>query len=59
MPKSSIQIKNAEIGEFVTPQNTAPIPMAAQREGEKPMSAPKALPKEAPIKKEGTISPPL
>ena len=44
---------------MVTPQNKAPIPTAAIRAGEKPMSPPMAAPKVAPMKSVGTISPPL
>ena len=46
-------------GQFVTPQNTEHIPIAAHRDGEKPVSVPNRKPKLAPMKKEGTISPPL
>ena len=47
------------MGQFVTPQNMAPMPIAAESEGAKPKRTPKLQPKEAPMKKEGTISPPL
>ena len=46
------------IGQFVTPQKTAAIPQAAQREGESPISCPAMHPKVAPTQKDGTISPP-
>ena len=47
------------MGQFVTPQNTAIMPTAAQREGERPRSCPNRHPNVAPTKKDGTISPPL
>ena len=46
------------IGQFVTPQKTAAIPQAAQREGESPISCPAMHPKVAPTQNDGTISPP-
>ena len=58
-PKSSKLIRSEEIGQLVTPQNTAVIPTAVQRVGEKPQMVPKRQPKLAPMKKVGTISPPL
>ena len=47
------------IGQFVTPQNRASIPVAAQRDGEIPKTCPNRHPNVAPVKKAGTISPPL
>ena len=47
------------IGEFVTPQNIAIIPTAAQVDAGKPTIEAKRQPKQAPIAKDGTISPPL
>ena len=47
------------IGQFVTPQNTAVMPTAVQSVGDMPVSVPNRQPKAAPVKKEGTISPPL
>ena len=58
-PNNSKHIKREVIGQLVTPQNTAPIPTAAHKEGENPIRLPKRHPKDAPIKKDGTISPPL
>ena len=58
-PNSSQQIRKDESGQFVTPQNTVPMPAAAQSAGEKAKSLPKVQPKDAPMKNEGTISPPL
>ena len=58
-PNISNPITSEVIGLFVTPQNTATIPTAAQREGDKPTIEPKRQPNVAPIQKEGTISPPL
>ena len=46
------------IGQFVTPQNTAAIPHAAQIDGESPIQLPIMHPKVAPIQNDGTISPP-
>ena len=58
-PKSSI-LKNKEaMGLFTTPQNMAISPIAAPNPGSRPRSPPATFPKVAPIKKEGTISPPL
>ena len=47
------------MGQLVTPQNSEPIPTAASRDAGKPKYAPIAVPKVAPIKSVGTISPPL
>ena len=47
------------IGQFTTPQNMAIIPTAAANPGSRPKREPATLPKVAPMKKEGTISPPL
>ena len=58
-PKSSNAINIDVIGQFVTPQNTAAIPVAAHIEGEIPAICPKRHPNVAPTKNEGTISPPL
>lgn len=57
-PKSSKEISNVVIGQFVTPQNTEAIPRAAQKEGDMEKILPKRQPKVAPTKKDGTISPP-
>ena len=48
-----------DIGQFVTPQNKAPIPIAAKSGVLKCISEPMTAPKVAPIKRVGTISPPL
>ena len=52
-------INSEVIGQFVTPQNTAVMPTAVQSVGDMPVSVPNRQPKAAPVKKEGTISPPL
>ena len=44
---------------MVTPQNNAPIPTAATSGAGSPSRGPTAAPKVAPIKRVGTISPPL
>ena len=44
---------------MVTPQKTALMPTAAQRDGAKPVRFPNRHPNVAPTKKLGTISPPL
>ena len=44
-------------GQFVTPQNSATIPLAAQMDGESPRICPRTQPKVAPIQNDGTISP--
>ena len=52
--------KNAEAkGQFVTPQKSAVIPIAAPKSAGSPKSNAAAPPKVAPINKVGTISPPL
>ena len=43
----------------MTPQKTATMPIAAQRDGANPARLPKKHPNAAPTQKEGTISPPL
>ena len=45
--------------QFVTPQKTAAMPTAVQRVGEKPDRFPNRQPNAAPVKNDGTISPPL
>ena len=47
------------IGQFVTPQKTAAMPTAVQSVGEKPDRFPNRQPNAAPVKNDGTISPPL
>ena len=59
MPKSSRQINSDVMGLLVTPQNTEPSPTAAHIDGDKPIIEPNTEPNEAPIKNDGTISPPL
>ena len=44
---------------MVTPQNTPTIPQPAQRAAGRPRIGPITQPRVAPIKNEGTISPPL
>ena len=44
---------------MVTPQNTPTIPQPAQRAAGSPRIGPMTQPRVAPIKNEGTISPPL
>ena len=56
---NSKPINNEVIGQFVTPQNTATIPTSAHRPTGNPNIVPNALPRVAPIIKEGMISPPL
>ena len=58
-PNNSKLISSDVIGQFVTPQNTAVIPTAAHNEGDMPRMCPARQPKVAPMKKLGTISPPL
>ena len=58
-PNSSKLRSKDEIGEFVTPQNTAAIPQAAVRDGDKPVTCPNRQPNVAPTNRVGTISPPL
>jgi len=47
-PKSSKLISNVLIGQFVTPQNSETMPIAAQRDGLKPSNCPKRQPSVAP-----------
>ena len=47
------------MGQFTAPQNTATIPSAAPKLAGMPSSPPIKHPNVAPIKKAGTISPPL
>lgn len=47
------------IGQLVTPQNSEIMPTAAHSDGSKPVRLPNRHPKVAPMKKDGTISPPL
>ena len=47
------------IGQFVTPQKTADMPTAVQSVGENPRTFPNRQPNAAPVKRDGTISPPL
>ena len=59
MPNNSNAINNEVTGQLVTPQKTAIIPSAANKDGERCNNKPYRHPNVAPIKKEGTISPPL
>ena len=52
-------MSRAVIGQFVTPQKTAAMPTAVQSVGEKPDRFPNRQPNAAPVKNDGTISPPL
>lgn len=47
------------IGQLVTPQNSEIMPTAVHSDGSKPVRLPNRHPKVAPMKKDGTISPPL
>lgn len=58
-PKISKQIKRDAMGALVAPQKTEPMPIAEQRLVSRPVILPNKQPKQAPIKKDGTISPPL
>lgn len=57
--KSSKLIIREVIGQLVTPQKRDIIPRAAQNDGDIPSILPRTHPRVAPIKNEGTISPPL
>lgn len=59
MPNNSNAISSEVNGQFVTPQKTAIIPSAANMDGERCRIEPYRQPNVAPIKNEGTISPPL
>ena len=58
-PNSSILSKIEVIGVFITPQKMETRPRAAPKPGFKPNMVATKLPKVAPMKKVGTISPPL
>ena len=58
-PNNSKLISKDVIGQLVTPQKRDVIPTAAQSVGENPIRFPNKQPKDAPMKSEGTISPPL
>ena len=47
------------MGQFVTPQNTETMPMAAHSGALAPVRMANRQPNVAPVKNEGTISPPL
>ncbi len=47
------------MGQLVTPQKTAVMPAAVHKSGQNPVRLPNRQPKAAPVKNEGTISPPL
>ena len=58
-PNISIDRIRDVTGQLVTPQNTVTIPQAAHKPTGRPNTGPKKLPRVAPIKRVGTISPPL
>ena len=59
-PPNSSQARNMEAtGQFTEAQKTAASPTAALKPAGIPSSEPAAQPKVAPMKKEGTTSPPL
>ena len=58
-PNNSMLNSKEAIGQFTTPQNTEIKPIAAPNPGSSPSKPPTTFPKVAPIKNEGTISPPL
>ena len=58
-PNTSMARQQDASGLLVQPQNSATMPSAAPRPGASPSSGATAQPKVAPVKKMGTISPPL
>jgi hypothetical protein len=58
-PNISIESKIEVIGQLVTPQKTATIPHAAHNPTGRPKTEARKLPRVAPTKSVGTISPPL
>ena len=58
-PKSSTLSRIVAMGQFVTPQNSAAMPMAAPNAGLRPTSSASVPPSVAPMNSVGTISPPL
>lgn len=59
MSNISMAIISDVIGQFVTPQNRLTMPQAAHKPTGSPKMPDKKLPRAAPIKSVGTISPPL
>ena len=59
IPNISIDMINDVRGQLVTPQNTLTIPHAAHRPTGSPNKGARKLPRAAPTKSVGTISPPL
>ena len=57
-PNISIERIKDVIGQLVTPQNTETIPQAAQSPTGSPKIGARKLPRVAPTKRVGTISPP-
>ena len=58
-PKSSTASTADAIGQFVTPPKNTIIPIAAQKPSGNPKTDANAAPSVAPMKNDGTISPPL
>ena len=59
VPNISIESIKDVSGQFVTPQKTLTIPQAAHNPIGRPNIGARKLPRVAPIKRVGTISPPL
>lgn len=59
IPNISMARISDVIGQFVTPQNKLTMPQAAHKPTGSPKIPDRKLPREAPIKSVGTISPPL
>lgn len=59
IPNISTDMINDVRGQLVTPQNTLTIPHAAHRPTGSPNKGARKLPRAAPTKSVGTISPPL
>ena len=59
VPKSSTASTAEAIGQFVTPPKNTVIPIAAQKPIGSPKTDANVAPRVAPMKNEGTISPPL
>ena len=59
IPNNSMAMKREVRGQFVTPQKRPIIPQAAHKGAGRPKRGAITQPRVAPVKKEGTISPPL
>ena len=59
LPNNSMDMIKLATGQFTAPQNVQINPTAAAKPGSRPIKLPTQQPVTAPMKKDGTISPPL